>query len=274
MNWLELLMGNTGMNLPVFSPTGLGGGGQSDDGDDVEDVDDLSGVNDIEDDGDDADDAQDGDSDADDEITLDGISALDQLFKSDDEDDDDDDDSGYDGPSADEMTQQMTASIDRYTVSESDIPEDFNINNRSELAALLTDLNRRAIHSALGTMLQPVNHTLKHMKYQIDRDMKAAVSGGLSGDKQEAALIKAVPAAANPSVRKTIETLVVRSRKMHPKNPVAAGNAVKNAMVALGMKTAGHKVSGKGRKTGGLDLYAPMVAPPSATQKTRARLKS
>lgn len=259
---LKTLMGSTSLtNRIAFAPPDLGGGGEPDydtgaDGFGNAEQD----MAEFEDDY--ANSFQDDPNQQNDEITLDEGDALARLFnsnpngqqrpqsgnndsqQSNQQQQQQQQQTNQDGPTADQLAEQMEAAITGFAFDEDLIPENFNPNDSRQLRDVLTNAMQLGIRQSLAVMFNPVQATMNQMSRNLRTEMQTLVDSSNSSRDQNTELSRAIPAWNDPAQRAVIQPLFEQARRVHGTDLKASVKATRDAMVALGMNPAGRKTSG------------------------------
>lgn len=257
------LMGNIAWAPEGFG--GYGGGGDDGGGADLGDLDGgAEGFDDLDTDG----------LDTDSEITLDEPNDfLAELFKEEPPDPNAAPVDPYasidsEFPKQEDVTNEILASIEGFSLPEDIIPDDFNPNDPKQLRAVMADSARHGMQAAISTMFKPIEIAMRRNERIMNQRIQDAVKGGISQDKTQDTLEKFVPAVKDPAMRATVENLFTQARKKE-KDPAKAAQMVARGMKAMGMNPQGRTTPAASRGNP-LDSYAPLPRIPNRSSAARS----
>ena len=190
-----------------------------------------------------------GDGEGEDDGESDDLSDMLSAFASDDSDDEDD--SGGEGDEEDDddleeastrLNKELSAMITNYRIPDNAIPDDFDPNDRKQLADLLNNTSRSAITHAMAVTIRPVQAAMQRMETALVKQMDLKLASTTSNLKDSSVFNDIVPEAEMPKYRLLVEGLDKQLKEGKKSMTVRErADAVRRVLNRMGIKEGAKK---------------------------------
>lgn len=168
------------------------------------------------------------------------------------------------------MATRMQNGLASMNLPEDVIPADFNAADPRQLRELLASVQRTTAKNTLALMFPPVQAAMKQLQDNMRMEIRNSQQGSVEKGQQEAALIRNIPAAANPKLRPVIDLAYGQALSRSKGDVKAAVIMTRKALIAMGMKigapaTRQNQPTSRPQVTSGaaaLDMFAPLPQRP------------
>jgi hypothetical protein len=175
-----------------------------------------------------------------------------QMFGSDEDDDGDDTTvqplDGFKDVSAEEVTAlqtQIQNQIRGMQVPIDMIPEDFNMNDRTQVQAVLSNVLRAAVAQSMSVSFRPMQLAMQSLTNQVDNRIQTSLSNAQKGMSARQTIESIIPEIKNPQHRGMIE-MMDKDLKSKGKKPLERANAIRKILNQMGF-TPPNSRQGNGR---------------------------
>lgn len=162
------------------------------------------------------------------------------------------------------LGEKIKTDLAAYSLDDADIPADFDPNDREQVKNLLVNSQRKVIASTMQMMIPVINHALSTASKQMKHQMASQQTGSESRSKAVNAFKEL--GLSDPAHVTLGKTLFKQAMSASGNDHTKAQKAVRNALRAMGIETAG-KSSGNGGKNKQGSQSSGIVSGPAALDK-------
>lgn len=149
-----------------------------------------------------------------------------------------------------QVATQLQEGIERIALPKDLLPADFDPSNREQLGNAFMAIQKHTARQTMGLIFPIMRDAITSMRETLQGEMDKRIQGNTSRQRTEAALIAAIPEAADPALGPVVKNLFKQATARHKDSPDKAIAATKRAMQALGMKLGGgNRQPGDGQQT-------------------------